>query len=255
MVDKNEILASASRFLHELKGEPAPPPPPPKQTPLDQDRKVLRLNTSYPLTVVLDKKHMVAGSVLDIGVSGARLRLPCFAMPNSEIWLRDDRPHNEGVCAVVRARVVWCVRRPDDTIEAGVAYTESKTVMAKSWVKHLLFSLGLTPDRIYDRRRHVRVRCEIKAQAIDAHAEAPLPVKGQLLDLSMTGAHFEGNRELHPRQEISLEVRRDMHEVMRWHGTVMRRMRSERTPYWKTGIRFEQSPGLEGFLNSLIRQN
>lgn len=251
-MDKDNILASAARFLERFDKTP---PAPPKQSPLEQDRKVLRLAASYPLTCMLERKHLVAASVLDIGVSGARLRLPCFAMPGSEILLRDDHPHGEGVCSVVHARVVWCARRANDTIEAGVTYIEAKSVMSRSWVKHLLRSLGLAPECIYDRRRHVRVRVELKALAIDAHAEGPLPVKGKLLDLSASGAHFEGSRELTPRQEIILETQRDLHEVMRWHGTVVRRIRSERTPYWKTGIRFETSPGLQDLLGGLIRGN
>jgi c-di-GMP-binding flagellar brake protein YcgR len=106
----------------------------------------------------------------------------------------------------IHTRVVWCRKRKGSTtVEAGVAYTDSDEVMARSWVKYILKQLGFDVHGIVERRKEVRVRAVIAVCAAPLLYDAD-ETAATIVNLGAGGCLIDTPTYMRHTTKVTLEI-------------------------------------------------
>lgn len=235
-----------SRLKHILAGFKSlfiqPPDPPAPTEPPSQKRKRPRMLCEYRVEGTVEKKKFGA-TVTDISGTGMRLEVTRTLPAGAVVGLRFDpatvpagrKPFERDT---VQARVMWCrKRRRSPLVEAGVEFVEDQASLERSWVRHLLSQLGIA-DVAEERRRYVRTRGELAAEALPLDG-AVTGFQGTIRNMGAGGCLFRGKAafRLQTRIKIKMGPRGDL-PALSVEARVLRCERTSDGAWWDLGVEF-----------------
>lgn len=200
-----------------------------------QNRKVVRLRCNYQVRCSMYGQRFTA-KVVDMGLKGMRLELPCRVERGQLLSVQYDGPFGCYDLDTVQASVVWSHLVPaTQTSIVGVCYTNPPAYLERSWVKHLLRVFDLEHVTPHDRRRHVRVPVTMLA-TIDSAAMNDVQAKAVLRDIGLGGALLECEVEV--PVGASVRIQTESGKALVFEGSVTRASFLSRSKNWRIGIRF-----------------
>ncbi|MHB2020556.1 MAG: PilZ domain-containing protein [Candidatus Xenobia bacterium] len=213
--------------------------------PPSQKRKLTRVKCD--IRVDCDAEGVIlAGKVLDMSVTGMRIELLKPVKTNIVLGVKYDiaalmLKGSQGFeVDTVRTRVVWCRKNKEGQVEAGVTFIDSQETMGRSWVKYMLRQLGFNPKDISDRRKHVRVRCDMTASLRASEGCGD----GLVLSLGNGGFRFEGGLNLREGASVQATIGpigKDK-KFLEVAGIVVWTRKIPDAPRWKIGVQFNELP-------------
>lgn len=213
-------------------------------------RELVRLRCHVEVNYTVGSKRYF-GQVVDMSLGGMMLR--CLQPPTlgslTDVSYEIDTP---GVTEkTVRCRMQWSKRRRrDHTHFVGLSYSSSEDVLRQSWVKATLRDLGFRPERIFQKRKHVRVNCFLPGQLT---TQAGQTVEGRVYNMGANGMLLEADASLEEGQAVELTV--GPHEpldALKLKGRVVSNMEVNRLRF--LGVEFEPlSPALAAKLAEYLR--
>jgi hypothetical protein len=192
--------------------------------------------------------------VVDMGLEGLRLELPCRVERGQLLSLRYDGPLGCYDHDTVGARVVWTRPRGDGNgSEVGVAYTHPPPYLEHSWVRHLLRVFDLEKVSVEDRRKEVRIPVRVEA-AVHTLRDSAAPegasgargrgLPARIRDIGPGGALIESAADVALGSAVVIEVAGVEGRPVSCEGHVVRKSRLSRSDHWLVGIRFA-GPSIE----------
>jgi c-di-GMP-binding flagellar brake protein YcgR len=166
-------------------------------------RELVRLRCHLEVSYTVGSK-VYFGQVVDMSLGGMLLR--CLQPPTmgSLIDVTYDTPLEGATEKTVRCRVQWSKHRKADYVYfIGLSYHSSEEVLRRSWVKATLRDLGFRPERIFSKRKSVRVNCFIPVHLLTGQGQA---VEGRLYNLGAKGALLEAVTPVERGQSVSLAI-------------------------------------------------
>lgn len=216
-------------------------------TPLVQNRQATRLPCNFPVTCTHGGTRLAA-SVVDMGLSGLRVRLDPEVAAALEVNLETRHllglqyggPSNCFEFNTVQARVAWVNRRVDGAIEAGAAYTHPVAYLERSWVRHLLRLFDLDSISVRDRRRHVRMPCGLQAWiGLAGEARGASDVAAvQIVNLSAGGVLLDVTSEFPVGAAVVVRFQRAQGDQIISDGTIRRCKPVARTGGYRVAVTF-----------------
>ena len=169
----------------------------------DERRELVRLRCHLEVSYTVGSKRYF-GQVVDMSLGGMMLR--CLQPPANGSFtdVTYDAPEGEAKESTVRCRVQWCKRRRRDSIHfAGLSYCSSEEVLRNSWVKVCLRQLGFRPERLFQKRKFVRVNCFIPVSVSPQDGPG---VQGSLYNLGVKGALLETSTALGIGEPVEIQI-------------------------------------------------
>ena len=154
----------------------------------EERRELVRLRCHLEVSYTVGSK-LYYGQVVDMSLGGMMLR--CLQPPSlgSMTDITYDISGTDAKEATVRCRVQWRKPRSKDyTHFVGLSYNSTEDVLRQSWVKSELRKLGFRPERIFQKRKYVRVMCFIPVHLVTANGHS---VEGRLYNLGANGTLLE----------------------------------------------------------------
>ena len=232
--------------------------------PPSQKRKLTRVKCNIRVDCEAEGV-IIAGKVVDMSLTGMRLEIFKPVKPNVVMGVKYDvaalmlKGTQQGFeVDTVRTRVVWCRKNNQGQLEAGVTFVDSQETMGRSWVKSMLHKLGFDPKDIYDRRKHVRVRCELAASVRASEGRG----EGIVYSLGGGGCMFEGGVNLREGASVQATIGPIGKEkkFLEMAGTVVWTRKIPDAARWKIGVQFTELPAaqvqiLVPFLQQTLKEN
>lgn len=203
-------------------------------TPTDERRDTIRLGCAIGVLLKTQKGQREA-KVINASLTGLCLELESKIKPKTNLSL-----HRDEFGDPVLARVIWCRSlKGSDKWQAGVNYTQDKSMLKTSWIKPALKELGFSVGRISEKRKLLRVpgsgRCFLKSMAGDTYC------KGNIVNLSAGGALVEAEVELPKELKIRLKTNPSPGlEALEGVCEVRTCKRNPRTRQYLIGLRFTE---------------
>ena len=169
----------------------------------EERRELVRLRCHLEVSYTVGSKRYF-GQIVDMSLGGMMLR--CLQPPGlgSLTDITYDVPITGVSEDTVRCRVQWAKPRNRDFVHfIGLSYSENEGVLRNSWVKMCLRDLGFRPERIFQKRKFVRVNCFIPVRLVTADGR---PVEGRLYNLAANGALLEAEAPVARAQAVTLEI-------------------------------------------------
>lgn len=148
---------------------------------LENRRKHARIQMQLPVRGQCGKVPFT-GELLDVGVQGMRIGASIKLKKDQQITVSAMPGDGISGDGELRCKVVWCRKMPDEKIQAGLLYDDSRENLAKSWVHYLLLQNQVSVGERKDRR--VEASYPVVLEDIDGKTV----VQGHLVDLSLGGA-------------------------------------------------------------------
>lgn len=166
-------------------------------------RELVRLRCHLDVSYTVGSKSY-SGQVVDMSLGGMLLRCPQPPGMGSLIDVTYDLPLANVTEKTVRCRVQWSKLRKKDHVHfVGLSYSSHEDVLRNSWVKATLLELGFRPERIFSKRKYVRVNCFIPVHLLTGQGQS---VEGRLYNLGARGALLEAVTPLAHGQSVSLAI-------------------------------------------------
>lgn len=169
----------------------------------EERRELVRLRCHLEVSYTVGSKRYY-GQIVDMSLGGMMLR--CLQPPGlgSLTDITYDVPMAGVSEDTVRCRVQWARPRNKDFVHfIGLSYSDNEDVLRNSWVKMSLRDLGFRPERIFQKRKFVRVNCFIPVRLVTA---AGASVEGRLYNLAANGALLEAVAPVDKGEGVNLEI-------------------------------------------------
>lgn len=215
----------------------------------DERRELVRLRCHVEVSYTVGSKRYF-GQIVDMSLGGMMLRclqppgLGTFTDVTYEVPL-------EGVTEKdVRCRVQWAKRRRRDYMHfVGLSYCSNEDVLRNSWVKVTLRHLGFRPERLFQKRKYVRVTCFIP---VTVNGQVGHHTEGSLYNLSAKGALLETASTLEPGEQVELTIGPvETLPAFAIQGRVVASNEINRLIF--LGVEFEERPKIDPRVNSYLR--
>ena len=209
---------------------------------LSQCRRLLRFSCHVPVVCTYGTTTEPC-TVVDVSEGGVRIVVKGRLMKGSLVQLHyKTGPRGTPPSPPVRARVVWTGRHRN-YCEAGLVWQDAQLF----WVSPLLRHLSATPD-YRDVRRTRRFKASFHASLRTSSSVAD----GELTDISLGGAAFNGLRELPLGESVVLSVHPSKGRTLTLDGRVVRHGTSDGTA---VGISFDTlSDSVVADLSDVLRR-
>ena len=169
----------------------------------DERRELVRLRCHVEVSYTVGSRRYY-GQIVDMSLGGMMLR--CLQPPGLGTFtdVTYETPMEGATEKTVRCRVQWSKRRRRDHMHfTGLSYCSNEDVLRNSWVKVTLRSLGFRPQRLFQKRKFVRVTCFIP---VAVNGEGGHKTEGSLYNLSAKGALLETSSPLEPGESVALTI-------------------------------------------------
>jgi c-di-GMP-binding flagellar brake protein YcgR len=169
----------------------------------EERRELVRLRCHLEVSYTVGSKKYF-GQVVDMSLGGMMLR--CLQPPS--LGSMTDVTYDISMPDVkedtVRCRVQWRKPRSKDYVHfVGLSYSSSEDVLRQSWVKSQLRQLGFRPERIFQKRKYVRVMCFIPVRLVTAGGAS---VEGRLYNLGANGTLLEAVTRVDKGEVVRLTI-------------------------------------------------
>jgi c-di-GMP-binding flagellar brake protein YcgR len=169
----------------------------------EERRELVRLRCHIEVSYTVGSKKYF-GQIVDMSLGGMMLR--CLQPPG--LGSMTDVTYDTPIAGVredtVRCRVQWAKPRQKDFVHfIGLSYHSSEEVLRNSWVKMSLRNLGFRPERIFQKRKFVRVNCFVPVHLL---TDAGHSVEGRLYNLGANGALLEAVAPIAKGERVSLAI-------------------------------------------------
>jgi c-di-GMP-binding flagellar brake protein YcgR len=168
-------------------------------------RELVRMRCDLEISYTVGSRRYF-GHIVDMSLGGMLLR--CSQPPTMASIT--DVTYKVPLAGVkedtVRCRVQWVKRRRKDQIHfVGLSYYSSEEVLRNSWVKASLRELGFRPERLFRKRKFVRVNCFIPVRLLSG-SPSTRPVEGRLYNLGAKGALLEADAPVARGETVRLTI-------------------------------------------------
>lgn len=220
----------------------------------DERRELVRLRCHVEVSYTVGSKRYF-GQIVDMSLGGMMLR--CLQPPSPGVFteVTCDTPFEGATESTVRCRVQWSKRRRRDHMHfVGLSYCSNEEILRASWVKVILRQLGFRPERLFQKRKYVRVTCFIP---VSVSAQSENRTEGSLYNLSANGALLETSSALEPGETVQLTVGPvESLPAFEIQGKIVASNEVNRLIF--LGVEFEKSPkidsGVDAYLRFLIQE-
>lgn len=212
-------------------------------------RELVRLRCQLDVQYTIGSRKY-QGQILDMSLGGMMLRCPQPPAQGSMTDVTYETPM-EGVSEqTVRCRVQWVrSRRSDHAHFLGLSYSSNEDVLRNSWVKAILRDLGFRPERVFQKRKYVRVNCFIPAEIRFNDNDA---VEGRLYNLGANGTLLEAKSPVVEGEAVNLTIGPyDQLKPFEIRGRVVTTLDVNRLQF--LGIQFEQPSSSDKALNAYLK--
>lgn len=169
----------------------------------EERRELVRLRCHLEVSYTVGSKKYF-GQIVDMSLGGMMLR--CLQPPS--LGSMTDVTYETSMRGVtedtVRCRVQWAKPRQKDYVHfIGLSYYSGEDVLRNSWVKATLRQLGFRPERIFQKRKFVRVNCFIPVHLLTSAGHS---VEGRLYNLGANGALLEAVTPVAKGEGVKLAI-------------------------------------------------
>lgn len=212
-------------------------------------RELVRIRCQLDVSYTIGSRTY-QGQILDMSLGGMMLRCPQAPIQGSMTDVTYAVPRQGVSEPTVRCRVQWLRSRHSDHAHfVGLSYSSNEDVLRNSWVKASLRELGFRPERIFQKRKHVRVNCFIPAQVAVSDGSH---IEGRLYNLGANGALLEARSQVGEGDLVRLTVGPyDQLAPFEIPGRVVTNLDVNRLQF--LGIEFEQPSRSDEALNTYLR--
>ncbi len=215
----------------------------------DERRELVRLRCHVEVSYTVGSKRYF-GQIVDMSLGGMMLR--CLQPPGIGTFtdVTYETPLEGATEKTVRCRVQWSKRRRRDHMHfAGLSYCSNEEVLRNSWVKVTLRHLGFRPERLFQKRKYVRVTCFIPVVVSNQAGER---TDGSLYNLGAKGALLEAASSFEIGETVQLTIGPvEYLSAFQIQGRVVASNDINRLLF--LGIEFEEHPKIDPNVKSYLR--
>lgn len=169
----------------------------------EERRELVRMHCDLKVVYTVGSQSY-QGRVVDMSLGGMLLRCqqpPLLSSVTSVTYREAAEAEWE---PTVRCRVQWVKpQRRDEGYCVGLSYYENEEVLRRAWVKVILRQLGFPADRLFRKRKYVRVSCFIPVRVV---RQPEGEVEGRLYNLAAKGALLEATAPVNEGEEVRLVI-------------------------------------------------